>query len=240
MYDDLCHYFQHHSSRLQITEKPSSAVSFLPKIVASHHVLLLEHTRGLLNYLERVLLARADLGSSVLDCKTDDLWTNIHVYGRRCHQYQTTIDENMMQLQVHYRSRTRNTDQSVIENYESLQEQFRDLRNQAGSLVNSTISISAILDNKRNINESRSVFRLTILGAIFLPLSFTTGLFSMASEYLPGGPNFRIYWAVALSIIAALFVIPFSLGLLIQKVSAPKKRPKVASVPYTVPERLPT
>jgi CorA-like Mg2+ transporter protein len=240
MFDDLYHYYENHSTRLQITAIPSSAVFFLPKIVASHHVLLLEYIRGLLNYLERLLLAHGNLGSSVLDRKTEDLWTNIHLWSRRCHNYQVTLDENMTQLQVHHRFRTKDTDESVIEDFRSLQEQFRDLRSQATSLVGSMISISTLLDNKRNMNESRSVSRLTILGAVFLPLSFTTGLFSMGADYLPGAPKFRLYWAVALSIIAALFAIPFLVGWLIHIARAQKERPKFARLAYTVPDIIPT
>jgi Mg2+ and Co2+ transporter CorA len=240
MFDDLYHYYENHSARLEITAIPSSAVFFLPKIVASHHVLYLEYMRGLLNHLERVLLAKGNLGSTVLDRKTEDLWTNIHLWNRRCRAHQVTLEENMTQLQMHHRFRTKNTDETMVEDFQFLQEKFQDLGGQASNLVRSMISISALLDNKRNINESRSVSRLTILGAVFLPLSFTTGLFSMGAEYLPGAPKFRLYWAVALSIIAALFVIPFLVGRLIQIVRTPKKYPKNAMFAYMVPESMPT
>lgn len=240
MFDDLYHYYQNHSAQLRITAVPNSAASFLPKIVASHHVLLLEYARGLLDHLERALLANGNLGSSVLGRKTEDLWTSIHLWNRRCHIYQATLDDNAAQLQVDQRFEAKNDDQSVAKDFQFLQEQFRDLASQARNLVGSMISIGALLDNQQNINDSRSIFRLTILGAVFLPLSFTTGLFSMGGEYLPGAPKFRLFWAVAFSIIAALFVIPFSVNWLIQRARDPRRRPKAARLPFIVPENIPT
>jgi hypothetical protein len=54
---------------------------------------------------------------------------------------------------------------------------------------------------------------LTILGMVFLPLAFCTGIFSMNEQYLPGESLFSVYLAVAIPLIACVFLLAFLIGL---------------------------
>jgi len=60
------------------------------------------------------------------------------------------------------------------------------------------------LDEQRSSCQAKFVGVLAGLGTLFLPLSFTSALFSMGERYGPGGAEFRIYWAVAVPLLALL------------------------------------
>jgi hypothetical protein len=48
---------------------------------------------------------------------------------------------------------------------------------------------------------------LTLVALIFVPLSFTSGLFSMGDDYLPGRDQFWVFFAVAIPLIILIFAI---------------------------------
>jgi hypothetical protein len=52
----------------------------------------------------------------------------------------------------------------------------------------------AMADSERQGKESRDLTRLTYLGAIFGPVTFTAGILSMPSAYGPGGGKFWVFW----------------------------------------------
>jgi Mg2+ and Co2+ transporter CorA len=56
---------------------------------------------------------------------------------------------------------------------------------------------------KASLTEAKAVRALTVVGMLYLPLTFTSALFSMGQNYGPGQAQFWVYWVVALP--AAIF-----------------------------------
>jgi hypothetical protein len=64
------------------------------------------------------------------------------------------------------------------------------LQEKADSLISSFTGLASIVGNLHSLFEARSVRLLTLLGMTVLPLSFTSGPFSMSGEYALGNSHF--------------------------------------------------
>ncbi|KAK4466235.1 hypothetical protein QBC42DRAFT_329323 [Cladorrhinum samala] len=62
-------------------------------------------------------------------------------------------------------------------------------------------SMVQLLETRRSIMKATNVTKLTYTALIFVPLSWVTGLFSMAEGYSPGGDRFWVYFATALPVL---------------------------------------
>jgi hypothetical protein len=58
--------------------------------------------------------------------------------------------------------------------------------------------------------QARSVGTITVLGALFVPISIVSGIMSMGGEYIPGGERFWIFFAVALPTLVMTFLCLFT------------------------------
>ncbi|CRG91620.1 Cytoplasmic dynein 2 heavy chain 1 [Talaromyces islandicus] len=75
------------------------------------------------------------------------------------------------------------------------------------SMLPVVMSLVQISDTRRSLAEAANISRLTYLAFVFVPLSFTSSLFSMNADISPGGRQFWIYFAVAVPITAAAFLL---------------------------------
>lgn len=67
-------------------------------------------------------------------------------------------------------------------------------------------SIVQLADSHQSMTEAADVKRLTWVALVFVPLSWVTGLFSMAEEFQPGHHHFWIYFAIAVPLSLILVV----------------------------------
>jgi len=81
-------------------------------------------------------------------------------------------------------------------------------------LINTQMTLLKALDRKRAMDdsdrqgeESRDLNRLTYLGAIFGPVTFTSGILSMASQYTPGGGKFWVFWVTWIPMTILIVVV---------------------------------
>lgn len=75
------------------------------------------------------------------------------------------------------------------------------------SMLPVVMSLVQISDTRRSLAEAANISRLTYLAFVFVPLSFTSSLFSMNTDISPGGRQFWIYFVVAIPITAAAFLL---------------------------------
>ena len=68
-------------------------------------------------------------------------------------------------------------------------------------------SFAQIVDARRSFAETANISRLTILALVFVPLSFLASLFSMNTDYGPGGDLFWVYFVVAVPITVGVYFI---------------------------------
>ncbi|OJD31448.1 mg2+ transporter zinc transport protein [Diplodia corticola] len=68
-------------------------------------------------------------------------------------------------------------------------------------------SMVQIADSRQSLAEAANVTRLTYLAVVFVPLSFTTGLFSMDRDTAPGSQGFWQFFAVAIPLTILVFIV---------------------------------
>jgi hypothetical protein len=68
-------------------------------------------------------------------------------------------------------------------------------------------SFIMIVESRRSFLETTNVSRLTYLALVFVPLTFVSSLFSMAGDTAPGAKDFWVYFAVAIPVLALVFLI---------------------------------
>ena len=62
--------------------------------------------------------------------------------------------------------------------------------NKEAMAQNMRYSLSAREESERSLEEARKASILTFLATVFVPLAITAGIFSMSSEWAPGGEKF--------------------------------------------------
>ena len=104
---------------------------------------------------------------------------------------------------------------------------FRELRHRTECLNAAVTGLAGITGNRqaykeqqlalstarRSIREAKSSKAVTLLGLIFIPLAYTSSVFSMTEPYGPGGEQFWQYFAASLPlflvVLAAYYVLDF-------------------------------
>ncbi|RAH47403.1 uncharacterized protein BO95DRAFT_441227 [Aspergillus brunneoviolaceus CBS 621.78] len=69
-----------------------------------------------------------------------------------------------------------------------------------------------LLDSRKSISQAEDVKRLSLVALVFIPLSYVTGIFSMADRYAPGSERFWVYWATAVPIAVVVLCFTFLTG----------------------------
>ena len=92
---------------------------------------------------------------------------------------------------------------------DSLNSAFTGLTGIVGNAQANREAELSVIEAKRSVREAKSVKTLTLIAMIFIPLAFTSGLFSMSDKYIPGGSNFWIFFATSIPLVILVFVVAF-------------------------------
>lgn len=90
-----------------------------------------------------------------------------------------------------------------------IRDQFLDYRKWAEKLLDITTTYLALMEAEKSASDSRSLSRLTILGSLFVPVSFVCSFFSMNGDFAVGANKFWVYFAVTLPLVIAILVVVF-------------------------------
>jgi len=96
---------------------------------------------------------------------------------------------------------------ALLDDFEYLSRTLSDYSIRLENMLPVVTSLVQISDSRRSLAESVNISRLTSLAFIFVPLTFTTGLFSMNTINGPGGKYFWVYFAVAIPVTLLVFII---------------------------------
>jgi Mg2+ and Co2+ transporter CorA len=66
-----------------------------------------------------------------------------------------------------------------------------------------------LMETEKSISDSKSSGRLTILGFVFLPISFVATFFSMGGDFAVGERMFWVFWVVAAVVTAVDCAVGF-------------------------------
>ncbi|KAF5964082.1 hypothetical protein FBULB1_12985 [Fusarium bulbicola] len=149
----------------------------------------------------------------------EEEWSTIQLIRSSLSRYIQNISETMVQLQNPFEepgstNSTPNPQSSEFQqDFQYIYMELRVLKTQADLLNESLTGLTGILGNKRSIREAKTVKTLTLVALIFIPLSFTSALFSMYDEFLPGRESFWGFWVVSLPLVMAVLVLATILDL---------------------------
>lgn len=103
---------------------------------------------------------------------------------------------------------TESTDSDVLlDDYTYVAERIDAYAHRLESMLPIVTSMVQVVDSRRSFAEIANVSRLTYLALIFIPLTFTSGLFSMNAENAPGGERFWVYFVVAVPMTMTVFLL---------------------------------
>jgi len=204
-FDDLIFYLTQPLSNYPVELSSDIPSLIMRKFVVAHYFSLVEYLKTVLSSTEYRLAKSGLQSNQVKSFKqwTESSWSDIFAWSRRISDYCERIDDALDTLNI---SRSMSTD--AARSWSSCDEDFRyvrrrlwDMKKRTNDLVLSLNGVISIIEIKRSLEEAKSLKTLTILGMLFVPLSFSSTLFSMNQAYIPGGSHFWVYLAVAIPLV---------------------------------------
>jgi len=220
MLDDLCFYMEKHAGLFE-SHGSNMGLFLAQKIVASHYQ---KHVGLIHEQISQVQhsMSRQPTLSIFHPEVVEKQWSDVRGYERRVSHYCLEIESIMFQCGIPVSE----PDTSEMGNWNSIEGDFRfvfmmlkDAQRGVESLSSSITGLASIVSSRQAVEEqtltrqeAASMKALTIVGLVFLPLSFTASLFAMPAPYGPGSERFGIYFACAIPLSAVAFATYFFFG----------------------------
>lgn len=213
--DDICHYWQHVASPDQIVSSISSpfhSAQFQLHIVAAIWMNTLEHIHALLSEQETTLREIEWMISPNLSDEAKERYmrefsvtlNEVNTLRRRLGWYVPEMEANLFALGI-------SPSTNIPSRFESLgaessighEQNFLTIYNKLGTYLRWSETLLSVItthinlmETEKTISDSKSLSRLTILGFVFVPVSFVCSFFSMGGDFAVGQDRFWIYFAV--------------------------------------------
>ncbi|KAF1829102.1 hypothetical protein BDW02DRAFT_510784 [Decorospora gaudefroyi] len=204
MLRDLLHYYQQHSDLFTQQDWASPEVSavFLKKIVAAHYLQLVDYIKAMLPSLE--------LRLTTAWVEEKDQWKSLQTISRRCGNYRDDIEDTLLslgypldaQLNSAPQMRAASSWKVCEKDFQYAYFRLKILKERADNLMQAMTGLASIAGNRQNLEEAKRVKRLNLLALLFIPLAYTSSLFSMQDGYAPNQPAFWVYWVSAIGVVA--------------------------------------
>jgi hypothetical protein len=208
MLRDLVHYYKNHADLFQIEDwaDPTRSSLFVKKIVAAHYLQLVDYIKAMLPSLE--------LRLTTAWVEEQEQWKSLQTISRRCGNYRDDIEDTLLSLgyPVDTLDSGRRVDWTDCQkDFQYVYFRLKILKERADTLMQSMTGLASIAGNRQNLEEAKRVKRLNLLALLFVPLAFTSSLFSMQDDYAPNKESFWVYWVSALSVVALTLIITWIL-----------------------------
>lgn len=195
----------------------------MQKILASNYMQLIEFVRANIYNLKFQLSRRYTI-AEIRITWIEERWSDLQAWSRRCFEYVEDVESIMIGLGIS--SSTSSVPEGKITDWKSCDRDFqyihyrlKELNASIDVLNNSITGLAGIAGNQQALREAKRSLKekgiktLTLLGMVFIPLSFCAGLFSMDDPFLPGTASFWIYFAVSIPLIVAVFLVALLINL---------------------------
>ena len=210
--EDLCHYWHHHWSRVDVSDSPLATTIFLKKIIASNYMVMHEYLRSLLSELEWFLSRKErELREFKIEW-AEERWSDLQVWSRRCTEYIDNVEGILDQFGIPLDESKASREWGDCESdFHLISRKLRNCKKRSESLLSSFTGLTGMLGNRqavveanRSLHEARNVKILSFLGMLFLPLSFTASFLSMNGAFSPGARLFWVFFAIAFPLVAGV------------------------------------
>ncbi len=213
MLRDLKHYYEQHSDLLTVADwsTPVESSVFLKKIVTAHYLQLVDYIKAMLPSLE--------LRLTTAWVEEQDQWKSLQTISRRCGNYRDDIEDALLSLgfpvdgKLDAASKLRRVDWKDCErDLQYAYFRLRILKGRADQLMSAMTGLASIAGNRQNLEEAKRVKRLNLLALLFIPLAYTSSLFSMQAPYAPNTDQFWVYWVTAVGVVLLTAIITWILS----------------------------
>ncbi|KAL1604006.1 hypothetical protein SLS60_005598 [Paraconiothyrium brasiliense] len=208
MLRDLVHYYLNHAELFTTGEwaEPTQTSFFVKKIVAAHYLQLVDYIKAMLPSLE--------LRLTTAWVEEQDQWKSLQTISRRCGNYRDDIEDTLLSLG--YPIDALETGRGLgwkdcQKDFQYIYFRLKVLKERADTLMQSMTGLASIAGNRQNLEEAKRVKRLNLLALLFVPLAYTSSLFSMQDDYAPNKGSFWVYWVCALSVVGLTLIITWTL-----------------------------
>jgi len=208
MLEDICFYYQQCGDILGPPDNPMSATVFLKKIVASHYLQLVDFVRAILSDSQWPLSHRHDFGG--IDASSvEEQWSTLQTHTRRCSEHVEDVQAILLSLRFEVDDLIPKPPQNWMDcetDFRYIHKRLLMLKDSADALVDSVTGLAGIVGNKQALKEAKTSRALATIGLVFIPLAYTSALFSMSEQYSPGADYFWIYFAVSIPLMVVVFL----------------------------------
>lgn len=218
---DLVYYYESKSDYLSEQEwkNPSQSAIFLKKIVAAHYLQLADYIK--------VMLPSLELKLATAWVEEQEQWKALQTISRRCGNYRDDIEDALLSLGYPLESPAQKEAEGMKDgrtirrkvfdwkdcevDYQYAYLRLKVLKERADNLMTSMTGFASIAGNRQSLDEAKRVKRLNLLALLFIPLAYTSSLFSMQDNYAPNKPQFWVYWVCAIGVVIFTSVVTWVL-----------------------------
>lgn len=210
MLQDLCHYYMNHAGLLTADDwvEPTASAVYLKKVVSAHYLQLIDYIKAMLPSLE--------LRLTTAWVEEEDQWKSLQTISRRCGNYRDDIEDTMLSLgyalEGGSQQKSRAEWRDCHRDFQYIYFRLKILKQRADTLMSAMTGLASIAGNRQNLEEAKRLKRLNLLALLFIPLAYTSSLFSMQDEFSPGREKFWVYWISAFGLVAVTFAITWVLN----------------------------
>jgi Mg2+ and Co2+ transporter CorA len=219
-FDDIVFFWKHACSPDDIaraTSNPSSCAIPVKRVAAMAWLVYLEFVIGITSQLETKLWnfeKHFGTAANTQIAELRNLLVHVNRWRRRTWWY---LDHVRWNLEAVGKSMSQNQssqdltdiDDSLTEEFSTIHRRLCYCRDKMESLLPVVIGAFSLLEAQQRAVETKYLTFLTTLATIFLPLSFSSSLFGMSGDYLPGQRKFGIFWTVSLPLVALVFAVVY-------------------------------
>jgi hypothetical protein len=191
------HSHNHEHDGVQRSSTRDMVREIVEKIAISNWIVLIEYLRHKFFQLER----STQEGLNLEDLKARK---EVHRWRRSCALFIEQVQSSMASIKG-----TLAKDQSLNSGWDYILTNLEALRDRMDNVAETSVALLGILESRKSLQEATDVGRLTRLGMIFLPLSFTAAIFSMGSDYAPGSTKFWVYFAIGIPLTLFILFLAF-------------------------------
>jgi len=197
--DFLFHLERSHGNTVSLPPK-DLVCDILEKLAISNWIVLVEYLRHKFFQLEQ----SAQEGLKLEDLKARK---EVHRWRRSCAMFLEEVRSTMTSMKGVQTDGSTTSERKLNEAWDYIVTNLEALRDRIDDVANTSVALLAVLDSHKSLQEASDVGRLTRLGMLFLPLSFTAALFSMADDYGPGKSGFWIYFAAGIPLTLLVLLV---------------------------------
>lgn len=214
MMRDLVYYYQYSSKLLSEEDwrTPQMSAVFLKKVVAAHYLQLVDYIKAMLPSLE--------LRLTTAWVEEQDQWKSLQTTSRRCGNFRDDIEDALLSLgypldgKLDVSSKVSNIGWKDCErDFQYVYFRLKILKERADNLMQAMTGLASIAGNRQNLDEAKRVKRLSQLALLFIPLAYTSSLFSMQDQFAVNRELFWVYWVTALGVVAITVALTWLLDI---------------------------